>query len=145
MVTHARIVLVRNGSHLRNSTGHECRYRAPEDRPLIAGRWYIVTWPDAVEEPLFDAAARYAGPYHSEEAARKELANARAPSCPGSNPRRDDADSPPAEIARFPDRHCLLAPAGTGHRVPLAVPNEASARMVPALPWHARDRQIHHP
>lgn len=82
MVTHARVVFVNSHNHLTDPAGHDCRYRTADGQPLLPGYWYLVKWPDDVEEPLFDAQARYSGPFDSERAAREELdvgAPARAP------------------------------------------------------------------
>lgn len=104
MVTHARIVFVNSRNHLTDGAGHDCRYRTASGETLLPGYWYAVSWPDDVDEPLFDAKASYAGPFDSEPAARQAVA--------GAIPRaRADGAVPMAELAGsdssfFPDWHC---------------------------------------
>jgi hypothetical protein len=104
MVTHARVVFVNSHNHLTDAAGHDCRYRTANGEALLPGYWYAVSWPDDIDEPLFDAKARYAGPFDSEPAARQAVA------APALRARTGGAVAM-AELATsdasfFPDWHC---------------------------------------
>lgn len=107
MVTHARIVFVNSGNHLTDTTGHDCRYRTADGHPLLPGYWYVVSWPEDIEEPLFDAHARYGGPYDSEASAKDSLANHARPSASAATAVACASDPSELEDALyFPDWHC---------------------------------------
>ena len=107
MVTHARIVFVNSGNHLTDTTGHDCRYRTADGHPLLPGYWYAVSWPDDVEEPLFDGHAHYGGPYDSEAAAKRSLADESEQATPAASSARRDPEPPQmADALYFPDWHC---------------------------------------
>jgi hypothetical protein len=107
MVTQPRIVFLNSRNHLTDATGHDCRYRTADGQPLLPGYWYRVSWPDDVEEPLFDAKAHYAGPYDSEDEAKNALARIPNPVRPASIRPLGDGQVPPlAGTPYFPDWHC---------------------------------------
>jgi hypothetical protein len=109
MVTQARIVFLNSRNHLTDATGHDCRYRTADGQPLLPGYWYRVSWPDDVEEPLFDAHAHYAGPYDSEEEATNAFAGASRTSRFASMTPTGDPDSRQlGDSAYIPDWHCAL-------------------------------------
>jgi hypothetical protein len=90
MDTQSRIVFINSNNHLSDTTGHDCRYRTASGQRLLPGYWYVVSWPEDVEEPLFDAHARYAGPYDSVATARNTLGKV-------SNPALFASKAPPGD------------------------------------------------
>jgi hypothetical protein len=103
MVTHARVVFVNSRNHLTDTSGHDCRYRTASGEVLLPGYWYAVSWPDDIDEPLFDSKARYAGPFDSEPAARRAAGTGIASEAASAPPVAELAGS---EAAFFPDWHC---------------------------------------
>lgn len=107
MVTHARVVFVNSRNHLTDTTGHDCRYRTADGNALLPGYWYLVSWSEDIEEPLFDAQAHYAGPFDSEGAARNAIAGRPNQSLFATSPPAGASDPPPLGDAQyFPDWHC---------------------------------------
>lgn len=108
MVTHARIVFVNSGNHLTDTMGHDCRYRTADGHPLLPGYWYVVSWPEDIEEPLFDAHAHYSGPYGSEQAAGEEMSRRTVADLTVRTPTRGTESGSPvlSELSYFPDWHC---------------------------------------
>ncbi len=108
MVTHARVVFVNSHNHLTDTAGHDCRYRTANGHPLLPGYWYLVQWPDDVEEPLFDMHAHYSGPFDSERAARNELGALGVPvsTLVDAPPSSGAATARNPDAAFFSDWHC---------------------------------------
>jgi len=108
MVTPARIVFVNGHNHLTDSAGHDCRYRTADGHPLCPGYWYVVSWSDDIEEPLFNVQASYGGPHASEQAAQNELQRlAGLPfQAKGPSPRAEVSAASVENPGYFPDWHC---------------------------------------
>lgn len=106
MVAHARVVFVNSRNHLTDTSGHDCRYRTASGEVLLPGYWYAVSWPDDIDEPLFDSRARYAGPFDSEPAARRAADTGMPGAASVGTGTPSVAELASSEASFFPDWHC---------------------------------------